>query len=88
MLAAPLLAGNDLRSMTARDPRRSCMNKEVIAVNQDKLGKVATRVSEDGETEVWARCCRRRLGHRAVQPRRCAAKVTAKWSDVQGQEER
>jgi len=37
MLAAPLIAGNDLRSMPA-DVRDILTNREVIAVNQDSLG--------------------------------------------------
>jgi alpha-galactosidase len=37
MLAAPLIAGNDLRTMSA-ETRESLTNREVIAVNQDSLG--------------------------------------------------
>jgi len=41
LLAAPLIAGNDVRSMTA-ETREILINKEVIAVDQDTLGgKVA-----------------------------------------------
>ena len=38
MLAAPLLAGNDIRDMKP-EIAAILMNKEVIAVDQDKLGK-------------------------------------------------
>ena len=38
MLAAPLMAGNDLRSMTP-EIRDILTNKEVIAVDQDPLGR-------------------------------------------------
>ncbi len=44
MLAAPLLAGNDLRDMTPAI-KEILTNREVIAVDQDKLGKQAVRVS-------------------------------------------
>jgi alpha-galactosidase len=54
LLAAPLIAGNDLRSMT-KEVKEILLNEEVIAVNQDKLGKAATRLSQQGETEVWAK---------------------------------
>jgi alpha-galactosidase len=54
MLAAPLIAGNDLRSMSP-DVQRILTNKEVIAVNQDPLGREGTRVSKSGDAEVWAR---------------------------------
>jgi alpha-galactosidase len=54
MLAAPLLAGNDLRSMSA-ETRDILMNKEMIAIDQDKLGQQGRRVSKEGAGEVWAR---------------------------------
>jgi alpha-galactosidase len=54
MLAAPLMAGNDIRSMSA-DTRTILTNTDVIAVDQDALGKQATRVRDDGDAEVWAR---------------------------------
>jgi alpha-galactosidase len=44
LLAAPLLAGNDLRSMKP-EILEILTNKDVIAVNQDRLGKQAVRVS-------------------------------------------
>jgi alpha-galactosidase len=43
LLAAPLLAGNDFREMKP-GIREILTNKEVIAVDQDKLGKQAVRV--------------------------------------------
>jgi alpha-galactosidase len=43
MLAAPLLAGNDLRSMSP-EILAILTNRDVIAVNQDKLGKQGQRV--------------------------------------------
>ncbi len=54
LLAAPLLAGNDLRSV-APDILDILNNKEVIAIDQDALGKQAVRVAKDGDAEVWAR---------------------------------
>ncbi len=54
LLAAPLLAGNDLQSMSPAT-KSILLNKEVIAIDQDKLGKQAQRVSKDGDLEVWAR---------------------------------
>ena len=44
MLAAPLLAGNDLRSMPSA-VQTILTNTEVIAVDQDPLGKQATLVA-------------------------------------------
>jgi len=54
MLAAPLIAGNDLRSMTP-EIHDILTNKEVIAVDQDPLGSEGRRVSKSGDLEVWAR---------------------------------
>ncbi|MDR3737863.1 MAG: glycoside hydrolase family 27 protein [Terracidiphilus sp.] len=54
ILAAPLLAGNDLPNMKL-EIKAILTNKDVIAINQDKLGKQGTRVYDDGEVEVWTR---------------------------------
>jgi alpha-galactosidase len=54
MLAAPLLAGNDVRDMSD-ETREILTNKEVIAVDQDPLGQQGHRISKSGATEVWAR---------------------------------
>jgi alpha-galactosidase len=54
ILAAPLLAGNDLRDMTP-DVLSVLTDREVIAVNQDRLGRQGRRVKQDGDLEVWAR---------------------------------
>ena len=51
LTAAPLLAGNDIRSMS--DATKSILlNKEVIAVDQDPLGKQASPVKH-GDLETW-----------------------------------
>ncbi len=54
ILAAPLLAGNDLSTMT---PETTALltNKDVIAVDQDAAGKQGDRVSAEGPIEVWSR---------------------------------
>ena len=54
LLAAPLLAGNDLTSMSPAD-RAILMNKDVIAIDQDPLGKQGDRMSADGPFEVWTK---------------------------------
>ena len=52
ILAAPLLAGNDVRSMTP--PIQEILtNREVIAIDQDKAGKQGRRMSKSGEQEIW-----------------------------------
>ena len=54
MLAAPLLAGNDLPNMKP-EVKAILTNKDVIAIDQDALGKQGTRAYSDGEVEVWTR---------------------------------
>jgi len=82
LLAAPLLAGNDLRDVSP-DILSMLTNKEVIAIDQDPLGKEATRVAKDGDLEVWARPL---SGHAYAvglfNRGASAAKVTAHWSDI------
>ncbi len=53
LTAAPLLAGNDIRVMT--DATKSILlNKEVIAIDQDPLGKQASPV-KNGDLETWVK---------------------------------
>ncbi len=54
ILAAPLIAGNDLSAMSTQT-RAILTNRDVIAVDQDALGIEGTRVAKDGDGEVWAR---------------------------------
>jgi len=54
LFAAPLMAGNDLRTMKP-ETRDILTNTEVIAINQDALGKQGSKVRDDGDSEVWAR---------------------------------
>ena len=54
MLAAPLMSGNDLREMDYKT-RQILTNKEVIAVNQDPLGKQGIRFMDMGDKEIWAK---------------------------------
>jgi alpha-galactosidase len=82
LLAAPLIAGNDLRNMRP-EIHDILTNKEVIAVNQDALGREGERVAKNGDLEVWAK--QMKDGSRAVillnrggteQP------ITAYWEDL------
>jgi len=54
MFAAPLLAGNDVRNMSA-DTRSILLNKEVIAVDQDAMGVQGHRADKAGDIEYYAR---------------------------------
>jgi alpha-galactosidase len=54
LLASPLMAGNDIRQMSA-ETHDILTNKEVNAIDQDPLGAQGHRVRKDGNLEVWAR---------------------------------
>jgi alpha-galactosidase len=54
MLAAPLIAGNDVRRMTP-EVRAILTNKDVIAIDQDPLGREGFRYKADQGIETWAK---------------------------------
>ncbi len=81
ILAAPLLAGNDLRSMSDAT-KEILLNKEVIAVNQDKLGHQGSRVKQDGDLEVWKRPLEKGFAIGLFNRGAAPAKMTAAWSEL------
>jgi alpha-galactosidase len=54
MMAAPLLAGGDLRSMSAHT-RAALTNRDVIAIDQDPAGEQGVHVVRRGRRQVWVR---------------------------------
>ncbi len=52
MLASPLIAGNDLRTMTDAT-RRILTHRDMIAINQDRLGIQAMKWIDEGEIELF-----------------------------------
>ncbi|MBW2962725.1 glycoside hydrolase family 27 protein [Mesonia aestuariivivens] len=52
MIAAPLIAGNDLANMS-QETIDILTNKEMIAINQDPLGIQGFKYKTIGEVEVW-----------------------------------
>ncbi|MGH8183597.1 MAG: glycoside hydrolase family 27 protein [Rhodanobacteraceae bacterium] len=52
LLAAPLIAGNDLSRMDAAT-RAVLTNREVIAIDQDLLGAQGQRVAQSGPIQLW-----------------------------------
>ena len=83
LLAAPLLAGNDLRSMST-ETLEVLTNPEVIAIDQDPLGRQARRVAQDGELEVWAKpLANGRVAAGLFNRGEAPAPVTARWSDLE-----
>jgi alpha-galactosidase len=82
MLAAPLLAGNDLSKMTPATVQL-LTNRDVIAVDQDPLGHQAGRAWAKGETEIWTRPLAGGVTAIGIFNRGTdAAHVTARLSDL------
>ena len=81
-LAAPLIAGNDLSKMTP-ETKSILTNAEVIAVDQDALGKQGDRVAKQGDVEVWSRPLAN--GGRSVvllNRGEAAHDVSVRWQDL------
>ena len=82
MMAAPLIAGNDVATMD-RATRDILLNREVIAVDQDRLGSQGRRVARDGTSEVWVKPMADGgrtllLWNRGETP----ARITAEWTTL------
>jgi len=54
MVAAPLIVGSDIRSMSATT-QGMLTNRDVIAVDQDALGAQGTRIKQDGNGDIWVK---------------------------------
>jgi alpha-galactosidase len=72
LLAAPLLAGNDLRSASA-ETLAILTHPEVIAIDQDSLGRQGARSSASGAAEIWAK---------PLAGGRLAAEIGVLWKDL------
>jgi len=81
MLAAPLLAGNDLRSMSGAT-REILTNKEVIAINQDKKGAQGVRVSRNGDIEIWKKPLANGTAVAVLNRGGDPVSVNVKWADL------
>jgi alpha-galactosidase len=82
ILAAPLMAGNDIRTMTP-EIAEILTNKEVIAVDQDPQGLQGRRVKREGDLEVWSK--QMADGSRAVALLNRGSgesEISLSWSDI------
>jgi alpha-galactosidase len=83
IMAAPLIAGNDVATMSAAT-KEILLAPEIIAVDQDPAGIQGTRVAQAGDANVWSK----RLGasgERAVALVNfgsAPADITAHWPDI------
>jgi alpha-galactosidase len=85
ILAAPLLAGHDVRTMPDYIAD-ILLNKEVIAIDQDPAGIQGTRVSQIGPEgytlEVWKKPLAKGVAVGLFNRSLDTARITVKWSDV------
>ncbi len=82
ILAAPLMAGNDLRDMKP-EIRDILTQKEVIAVDQDPVGSQGRRVRKNGTLEVWSKVMQD--GSRAVvllNRGTADSEISVSWEDL------
>jgi len=85
MMAAPLIAGNDIRTMS-QTTKDILLNKEVIAVDQDPAGIQATKIKSQNGLDVWCKP----LGEKAATTKAVAllnrnssaANITVSWADI------
>lgn len=82
VLAAPLMLGNDIREASP-EILDILLNKEVIAVNQDPLGRQGIKVRDDGDFETW--CKQLHDGSRAVvlfNRSKAAKEMDVVWTEI------
>ena len=80
---APLLAGNNLATMTA-DTKAVLTNPELIAIDQDPLAKQGVRVSDDQGKQVYSRVLSGTARRAVLLLNRStsAASITVRFADI------
>ncbi len=82
VFAAPLLAGNDVRTMSA-DTRSILMNEDVIAIDQDPLGKQGQLALKRDNVDYWKRSLSGNgVTIAAVNRSNTAVSVKIPWKDL------
>src|SRR5271165_4140653 len=82
IFAAPLLAGNDVRSMSA-DTRSILLNKDVISIDQDPLGQQGQLALKRDDVDYWKRpLSGGGVAIAAVNRASTAAPVKIPWRDL------
>jgi alpha-galactosidase len=83
IMAAPLILGNDLTNMSAQT-LAMISNPEVIAIDQDPLGKQGTPISTSTTLEVWSKPLAASKSYAVAMFNRTgiAANITVTWSSL------
>ena len=76
MLAAPLMAGNDLQNMSP-ETKEILTNREIIGLDQDSLGLEGFCFRNNGDYEIWIK----RLGNK--EKAACLLNRSDGWKEVQ-----
>jgi len=80
MLAATLMAGNDLRKMKSQT-LDILTNKEAIAIDQDELGIQAYKLGEKDSVDTWVKPLKNGVAlcflNKSIKPQ----SVSYKWTD-------
>jgi alpha-galactosidase len=81
ILSAPLLLGNDTRTMTG-DTLELLANREVIAIDQDPAGMQGHRARTQGSVEIWTKpLADGSLAWAAFNRSNASSDVRVNWSD-------
>jgi len=82
IIAAPLMAGNDIRKMSD-EVRDILTNKEVIIIDQDPLGKQGYRFKVEDGKEIWVKeLSDGRWAICIFNSGDSTAEITLKWTDL------
>jgi alpha-galactosidase len=81
LLAAPLIAGHDVRAMTEAT-KQILTNQEVVAIDQDKLGAQGFRVRKDGDLEVWKKPLSDGMAVGLFNRGGDARRITVNWAEM------
>jgi alpha-galactosidase len=82
IMAAPLVAGNDIRSMTTTT-KTMLINKEIIAIDQDSLGAQGRKVKGDNSSQVLVKKLKDGgYGVLFVNRSNAATTISATWQEI------
>jgi alpha-galactosidase len=82
MLAAPLMVGCDIRNMN-ETTKTILLNKDIVAIDQDTLGKQATRVMRTDGLEAWKKpLTGNRVAIAFLNRNSTSKSLTVTWKDL------
>lgn len=82
MMSSPLFCGNDFRKMSA-ETLKVLTNKEMIAINKDKLGIQGFKFSDENDIETWVKPLADGWAVTFLNRSASAQKINFNWKDHQ-----